>query len=353
METLMKTRGFTLIELLVVIAIIAILAAILFPVFAKAREKARQTACMSNERQLGLGVVQYVQDNDEMMPWLINYGEPAATPPAGGSDAINWRDLIMPYEKSEEVFRCPDNPNGNLKGDSAAIFAMDGANYGGSPHWVSYGANGHPYDCFSGCAGQPAIVAGERPFMPDYAGLGTTALAQIQNPASLIVIGETGEPTAVAPRRKSSRDTRAARTMSSPTATPNPSTLCRRRRRSICGTSSTTTPTSPPMRLQSPKRRTRTNTTSRRSARRRNAGDTFTSEMCPRPQRKWSCKRTRSAGHSSSCAVAVEALDGLGVIGDLQAPALDEPELVGQGEKRLGVRGHGVGRKNRRPARTL
>jgi prepilin-type processing-associated H-X9-DG protein len=123
--------------------------------------------------------------------WLINYGEPAATPPAGGSDAINWRDLIMPYEKSEEVFRCPDNPNGNLKGDSAAIFAMDGANYGGSPHWVSYGANGHPYDCFSGCAGQPAIVAGERPFMPDYAGLGTTALAQIQNPASLIVIGET------------------------------------------------------------------------------------------------------------------------------------------------------------------
>ena len=63
-----KQQGFTLIELLVVIAIIAILAAILFPVFAKAREKARQASCSSNEKQLGLGIIQYVQDNDEMFP---------------------------------------------------------------------------------------------------------------------------------------------------------------------------------------------------------------------------------------------------------------------------------------------
>ena len=61
-------RGFTLIELLVVIAIISILAAILFPVFAKAREKARQAACMSNEKQLALGVLMYAQDNDEVLP---------------------------------------------------------------------------------------------------------------------------------------------------------------------------------------------------------------------------------------------------------------------------------------------
>src|SRR5476651_129734 len=61
-------RGFTLIELLVVIAIIAVLAAILFPVFAQAREKARQTSCLSNEKQLGLAVMQYVQDYDEMTP---------------------------------------------------------------------------------------------------------------------------------------------------------------------------------------------------------------------------------------------------------------------------------------------
>ncbi|MCW3060774.1 MAG: prepilin-type N-terminal cleavage/methylation domain, partial [Capsulimonas sp.] len=64
-----RNDGFTLIELLVVIAIIAILAAILFPVFAKAREKARQTTCASNLRQLGLAMLQYVQDNDETFPF--------------------------------------------------------------------------------------------------------------------------------------------------------------------------------------------------------------------------------------------------------------------------------------------
>ncbi|NLO06641.1 MAG: DUF1559 domain-containing protein [candidate division WS1 bacterium] len=64
----MRTRGFTLIELLVVIAIIAILAAILFPVFARAREKARQASCLSNAKQIGLAMLMYVQDYDEMFP---------------------------------------------------------------------------------------------------------------------------------------------------------------------------------------------------------------------------------------------------------------------------------------------
>ncbi|MEN6304741.1 MAG: prepilin-type N-terminal cleavage/methylation domain-containing protein, partial [Armatimonadia bacterium] len=69
----MKRRGFTLIELLVVIAIIAILAAILFPVFAKAREKARQSSCLSNMKQMGLACLQYAQDYDEVLPAGMGY----------------------------------------------------------------------------------------------------------------------------------------------------------------------------------------------------------------------------------------------------------------------------------------
>lgn len=99
-----KTNGFTLIELLVVIAIIAILAAILFPVFAKAREKARQTACLSNEKQIGIAMLMYVQDNDEELPLQIgdvtDYAAPGAHP--------NWLTGIYPYLTSKEVLICPD-----------------------------------------------------------------------------------------------------------------------------------------------------------------------------------------------------------------------------------------------------
>ncbi len=88
MSTQSKSKGFTLIELLVVIAIISILAAILFPVFATAREKARQTSCASNLKQLGLATVQYVQDFDETYPtgyWNV------------GSNYVYWYNIIMPY----------------------------------------------------------------------------------------------------------------------------------------------------------------------------------------------------------------------------------------------------------------
>ncbi len=103
-------RGFTLIELLVVIAIIAILAAILFPVFAKAREKARQITCDSNMRQLGLGILQYAQDNDETMA-------PVRLNPANGTVDQNksytgWAGPTYPYIKSTGIFKCPDDPTG-------------------------------------------------------------------------------------------------------------------------------------------------------------------------------------------------------------------------------------------------
>jgi prepilin-type N-terminal cleavage/methylation domain-containing protein/prepilin-type processing-associated H-X9-DG protein len=88
--------AFTLIELLVVIAIIAILAAILFPVFARARENARRSSCMSNERQQALGLKQYAQDYDERLPAAWYY---TTLPP--------WHVLLQPYVKSYQIFRCP------------------------------------------------------------------------------------------------------------------------------------------------------------------------------------------------------------------------------------------------------
>lgn len=105
----MNARGaFTLIELLVVIAIISILAAILFPVFAQAREKARGVSCMSNMRQLGLGLAQYVQDADETFPMMQYYSDPDNY---GGW--VSWGHMISPYTKSEfngAVFKCPSHP---------------------------------------------------------------------------------------------------------------------------------------------------------------------------------------------------------------------------------------------------
>jgi prepilin-type N-terminal cleavage/methylation domain-containing protein/prepilin-type processing-associated H-X9-DG protein len=106
----MKRKGFTLIELLVVIAIIAILAAILFPVFAKAREKARQSACTSNLKQIGLGLMQYAQDYDETMPFSYQWAAGPGTGISACSDGVyrrNWIMCIEPYVKNGQVFECP------------------------------------------------------------------------------------------------------------------------------------------------------------------------------------------------------------------------------------------------------
>lgn len=94
--------AFTLIELLVVIAIIAILAAILFPVFAQAREKARQTACMSNLRQVGLAVLQYAQDNDESFVHTELGGD------VDDAHEYFWGDMLLPYTKNWNLLACPD-----------------------------------------------------------------------------------------------------------------------------------------------------------------------------------------------------------------------------------------------------
>ncbi|MEO7718920.1 MAG: DUF1559 domain-containing protein [Capsulimonas sp.] len=109
-------KGFTLIELLVVIAIIAILAAILFPVFAKAREKARQISCASNVRQLGLGLLQYVQDSDETYP--VGVGNDGA--------GLGWAGQIYPFVKSKGVYTCPDDSSYQASGqDSLVSYAIN------------------------------------------------------------------------------------------------------------------------------------------------------------------------------------------------------------------------------------
>ncbi|HZO89447.1 MAG TPA: DUF1559 domain-containing protein [Chthonomonadaceae bacterium] len=117
-----RTAGFTLIELLVVIAIIAILAAILFPVFAQARESARMTSCLSNMKQVGLSWLMYAQDYDETFPLsrAFSLNEPPELGGAngGGCDCdsncttnITWREETLPYVKNYGVYRCPSNPN--------------------------------------------------------------------------------------------------------------------------------------------------------------------------------------------------------------------------------------------------
>jgi prepilin-type N-terminal cleavage/methylation domain-containing protein/prepilin-type processing-associated H-X9-DG protein len=100
----MTTRkGFTLIELLVVIAIIAILAAILFPVFAKAREKARQASCLSNVRQIATATLSYAQDYDECMPYSAGW--------ASWSAGSIWPFAVTPYVKNTQIFKCPSDGN--------------------------------------------------------------------------------------------------------------------------------------------------------------------------------------------------------------------------------------------------
>jgi prepilin-type processing-associated H-X9-DG protein/prepilin-type N-terminal cleavage/methylation domain-containing protein len=129
-----RTPAFTLVELLVAIAILALLAAILFPVFAQAREKARQTACMSNVRQVGTATLAYLQDYDERFPpYLVGIGAgrdrrsytvvPERTPPSvpaekytlddgccDGFHYLSWMDCIHPYLRSLAVFDCPSRP---------------------------------------------------------------------------------------------------------------------------------------------------------------------------------------------------------------------------------------------------
>lgn len=118
-----QKKAFTLIELLVVIAIIAILAAILFPVFARAREQARKTTCLSNIKQLGLGFLMYAQDYDEKMPGIPFGSCPTCWPWAAWPGTADWTGVftvgIQPYLKNQQLLQCPSGADANNRWSGA------------------------------------------------------------------------------------------------------------------------------------------------------------------------------------------------------------------------------------------
>ncbi|NUQ01493.1 MAG: DUF1559 domain-containing protein [Armatimonadetes bacterium] len=162
----MRRKGFTLIELLVVIAIIAILAAILFPVFAKAREKARQSTCQNNLKQIGVAIAQYTQDYDERLSPNYIYESP------GSTNLCWWEDLTQPYIKNYQVVICPS--------DQPAPYTWQRPAWTGYPNPLmrSYSANSN--------GGGSAVIP-----------IGGTAtacnLSQIVSAANLILIAESND----------------------------------------------------------------------------------------------------------------------------------------------------------------
>jgi len=177
----MRRSGFTLIELLVVIAIIAILAAILFPVFARAREKARQSSCLANVKQIGSAFAMYAQDYDERFPLSV-----AIYPGSVYWGDVAWLARLQPYIKNQQLYLCPsapgDNPDWTQSTDPLR-------SYGTFPSAAVYGYAAFTLGSYVGTAGFEGVLGGGGSPIGFYlyptAGHG---LAEIERPADQILV---------------------------------------------------------------------------------------------------------------------------------------------------------------------
>jgi prepilin-type N-terminal cleavage/methylation domain-containing protein/prepilin-type processing-associated H-X9-DG protein len=166
-----KQVGFTLIELLVVIAVIALIAAILFPVFAQVREKARQSSCASNLKQLAAALAMYAQDNDELMP-----AEVSAPPINGGTDdAVPYDRQLVSYVKNDQVYACPSD------GVPHAMDDLWDGNYKIHPAKRSYGITNN-------LRTEEGLARGPKP--DRNSGVVGAALAEIEQPAETLAFAE-------------------------------------------------------------------------------------------------------------------------------------------------------------------
>jgi len=183
---MLRRKAFTLIELLVVIAIIAILAAILFPVFAQARESARMTSCLSNMKQIGLGLMMYSQDYDEAYPNIYQGWGPVS---GAYQEGWMWKNAIFPYTKNKGILKCPSNPLSDP--DSKGTMPP-----GDSNNWHG-NAMGYAMETDKLMPQSYAMNAGATTWCAvddhgtDWAPKKPLKMASINKPANLIAIGET------------------------------------------------------------------------------------------------------------------------------------------------------------------